>query len=98
MFQSDLFPKTAGPDATMTCEEWMSGKTAGPILINLEETFVPCQPKEFITSGQVSRNPSVSQSIIVDLESLQKEITDLKLLMANKDARIRQLEAQLVKE
>ena len=33
LFQEDLYPPTAGPDAALTAEEWLGGRDAGPLLI-----------------------------------------------------------------
>nr|XP_013807906.1 PREDICTED: coronin-1B-like [Apteryx mantelli mantelli] len=31
LFQDDLYPDTAGPEAAMEAEEWVAGQTAGPV-------------------------------------------------------------------
>jgi hypothetical protein len=71
-------------------------------MINLEDGFTPAPPKEFTTSAPASAAPTVrgvssvtAPSGIVSVEALQREVAELKLQLASKDARIRQLEAKL---
>ncbi|XP_060118651.1 coronin-1B [Heteronotia binoei] len=47
LFQDDLYPDTAGPEAAMEAEEWVAGKTAAPILISLREAYVPTKQRDF---------------------------------------------------
>ena len=100
-FQSDIFPDTIGPEPALTAEEWLSGKTSGPKLINLEKGFVPLPPKEFVTSAPSSNVASRQASVKMPsgpaptLEGVIKENQELKLTLLQRDARIRQLEAQL---
>lgn len=47
LFQDDLYPDTAGPEAAMEAEEWVAGKTAPPILISLREAYVPTKQRDF---------------------------------------------------
>lgn len=85
----------------MSAAEWMNGKTCGPRLINLEEGFTPAPIKVFETSAPATRESSVKINNAahangnVDVESLHREIAELKVALANKDLRIRQLEAKL---
>ncbi|NXU93552.1 COR1B protein, partial [Xiphorhynchus elegans] len=44
LFQDDLYPDTAGPEAAMEAEEWVAGRTAGPVLVSLRQAYVP--PKQ----------------------------------------------------
>lgn len=46
LFQDDLYPDTAGPEAAMEAEEWVAGKTAPPILISLREAYVPTKQRD----------------------------------------------------
>ncbi|KAL1764920.1 coronin-1B [Sigmodon hispidus] len=41
LFQDDLYPDTAGPEAALEAEDWVSGQDADPILISLREAYVP---------------------------------------------------------
>ncbi|KAL2912462.1 Coronin-like protein crn1 [Polyrhizophydium stewartii] len=102
-FQSDLFPDTIGPDPTMSAADWLAGKTQAPKLINLEKGFVPAAPKEFVTSAPASVDPTPTTGAPPMTEkeyqdayhSLRKENDELKSVLAQRDARVRQLEAQL---
>lgn len=46
LFQEDLYPPTAGPDAALTAEEWLGGRDAGPLLISLKDGYVPPKSRE----------------------------------------------------
>uniref|UniRef100_K7FC45 Coronin n=1 Tax=Pelodiscus sinensis TaxID=13735 RepID=K7FC45_PELSI len=50
LFQDDLYPDTAGPEAAMEAEEWVAGKTAGPVLISLREAYVPSKQRDLKVS------------------------------------------------
>ena len=99
-FQTDLFPPCAGPEPSLTIEEFLSGKNADPILISLETAFVP-GIKEFVTSGTPPSETADTKAPVTDKEyqeayhSLRKENEDLKGILATRDAKIRALEAQL---
>uniref|UniRef100_A0A8C0X4K1 Coronin n=1 Tax=Castor canadensis TaxID=51338 RepID=A0A8C0X4K1_CASCN len=41
LFQDDLYPDTAGPEAALEAEEWFEGKDADPILISLKHGYIP---------------------------------------------------------
>lgn len=41
LFQEDLYPDTVGEVAAMTAEEWLEGKDAEPILVNLRDGYIP---------------------------------------------------------
>eukprot|EP00842_Homolaphlyctis_polyrhiza_P001693 jgi/Hompol1/2524/HPOL_000079-RA len=112
-FQSDLFPDTIGPEPAMTADEWLGGKTSGPIMINLEKGFVPLPAKEFVATPTHSKDVSFATgghsrgasaavgSPLSDKDyqeayhTLRKENDELKNTLAQRDARVRQLEAQL---
>ncbi|KAJ3122941.1 Coronin-2B [Physocladia obscura] len=110
-FQADIFPDTAGPQAALTSDEFFAGKTANPILISLEKGFAPSvSAAAFVTTGTVdisspgrpsgsgsgSRTPVISEKELQDtVNSLRRENDELKVQVNSKDARIRQLEAQL---
>ncbi|KAJ3058457.1 Coronin-2B [Podochytrium sp. JEL0797] len=108
-FQADIFPDTAGPEPSLTSDEFFAGKNADPKLISLEQGFVPsASAAAFVTSGTVdmgatspgrisgSRTPVLSEKEMQDtVNSLRKENDELKSQVSNKEARIRQLEALL---
>ncbi|KAL1273930.1 hypothetical protein QQF64_026744, partial [Cirrhinus molitorella] len=41
LFQDDLYPDTAGPEAPLEAEEWFEGKNGEPILISLKHGYIP---------------------------------------------------------
>lgn len=47
LFQDDLYPDTAGPDAVLEAEEWFEGKNGDPVLISLKNGYVPGKNREF---------------------------------------------------
>ncbi|KAM7044305.1 LOW QUALITY PROTEIN: coronin-1B-like [Molossus nigricans] len=50
LFQDHLYPDTAGPEAALEAEEWVSGQDADPILISLWEAYVPSKQKDLKVS------------------------------------------------
>uniref|UniRef100_A0A452U9R7 Coronin n=1 Tax=Ursus maritimus TaxID=29073 RepID=A0A452U9R7_URSMA len=50
LFQDDLYPDTAGPEAALEAEEWVSGQDANPILISLREAYVPSKQRDLKVS------------------------------------------------
>ncbi|KAM9220198.1 coronin-1B isoform 1-T3 [Dugong dugon] len=58
LFQDDLYPDTAGPEAALEAEEWVSGRDADPILISLREAYVPSKQRDL----KVSRRNVLSDS------------------------------------
>lgn len=58
LFQDDLYPDTAGPEAALEAEEWVSERDADPILISLREAYVPSKHRDL----KVSRRNVLSDS------------------------------------
>jgi hypothetical protein len=85
----------------MTAAEWLAGATKAPKLASLEKGFTPTQPKEFVTSAKAEDPIASVVHQMTDKEYqdqyhiLKKEKDELLAALASKDARIRQLEAQL---
>ncbi|KAI9203530.1 uncharacterized protein BJ171DRAFT_509889 [Polychytrium aggregatum] len=100
-FQADLFPETPGAEPSLTADEFFAGKTAPPKLISLEHGFQPIAIKEFVTSApapapeQGIRTPQNEREYHEAYNHLRRENEELKNSLASKEARIRQLEAQL---
>ncbi|XP_068253654.1 coronin-1B isoform X1 [Nyctibius grandis] len=46
LFQDDLYPDTAGAEAAMEAEEWVAGRTAGPVLVSLRQAYVPSKQRD----------------------------------------------------
>ena len=51
-FQADIFPKCPGDKPSITANEYFAGKSADPILIDLEKGYVS-KPKEFVAQAPV---------------------------------------------
>lgn len=85
----------------MTTAEWLAGATRGPKLISLEKGFTAAPIKEFVTTARTSVGPVSNEKELSEKEmkieylALKKENQELKQAVGNKDARIRQLEAQM---
>ncbi|KAJ3114896.1 Coronin-2B [Phlyctochytrium bullatum] len=104
-FQADVFPDTVGPEPALSADEFFSGKTAPPKLISLENGFqaTASAPREFVTSAPAPtdvglaavKGPSTEKEYQEAYHSLRKENEDLKNQLSQRDARIRQLEAQI---
>ncbi|KAM6132929.1 coronin-1B isoform 1-T1 [Phoenicopterus ruber ruber] len=58
LFQDDLYPDTAGAEAAMEAEEWVAGRTAGPVLVSLRQAYVPSKQRDL----KVSRRPLLHES------------------------------------
>ncbi|GAB1301990.1 Coronin-1B [Apodemus speciosus] len=56
--KDDLYPDTAGPEAALEAEDWVSGQDADPILISLREAYVPSKQRDL----KVSRRNVLSDS------------------------------------
>ncbi|KAI9099368.1 WD40-repeat-containing domain protein [Phlyctochytrium arcticum] len=100
LFQSDLYPECIGAEPALTLDEFFSGKTANPKLISLETGFTAAPAKEFVTSApppdeKNEKAPSSEKEYQDAYHSLRKENDELKNTVSTRDARIRQLEAQL---
>ncbi|XP_058686390.1 coronin-1B isoform X2 [Poecile atricapillus] len=80
LFQDDLYPDTAGPEAAMEAEEWVAGRTAGPVLVSLRQAYVPSKQRD-LKGGR--------------LEEVLQEVAALRALVAEQGQRISRLEEQL---
>ncbi|KAI9357008.1 hypothetical protein DFJ73DRAFT_821808 [Zopfochytrium polystomum] len=103
-FQADIFPDTIGQEPALTADQYFAGKTAPPKLISLENGFVAAATaKEFVTSAPAPvdvgvaavRGPQTEKEYQDAYHALRKENEDLKNQVSQRDAKIRQLEAQL---
>ncbi|XP_069713388.1 coronin-1B [Phaenicophaeus curvirostris] len=46
LFQDDLYPDTAGAQAALAADEWVAGRTAGPVLVSLRLAYVPSKQRD----------------------------------------------------
>jgi len=62
VFQPDLYPDTVGDKPALSADEYFGGKSANPILINLEKGFIQSEKKAFFAQQfpvtAVSPSPS----------------------------------------
>lgn len=59
LFQEDLYPDTAAQQASISAEEWFTGKDADPVMMSLKEVFIANQSsKDQKTGGSVLRQAS----------------------------------------
>ena len=84
----------------MSAQEWLAGKTAAPKLVSLEKGFVAAAPKEFVTTAEVptassAKQPMTEKDYQESYHQMKKENDELQGQVASRDARIRQLEAQI---
>ncbi|RKO98967.1 hypothetical protein CXG81DRAFT_15211 [Caulochytrium protostelioides] len=99
-FQSDLYPDTLGDEPALTADAFFAGETATPHLISLEKGFTPLA-REFTTSAPPpvehaeGKGPSTEKEYQDAYHALRRENEDLKNTIAQREARIRQLEAQV---
>uniref|UniRef100_A0A9J7YTQ3 Coronin n=2 Tax=Cyprinus carpio TaxID=7962 RepID=A0A9J7YTQ3_CYPCA len=62
LFQDDLYPDTAGPEAPLEAEEWIEGKNGDPILISLKHGYIPGKNRDLkvvkknILDNKMSKN------------------------------------------
>jgi coronin-1B/1C/6 len=102
-FQDDLFPETQGDQPSLTADEFLSGKNAGPLKISLRDGFVPTQKADYVApkveskKTDVIENPSSSQEYQEGFHKLKAKNKALKDQLATKDIQIRQLEVELKK-
>lgn len=106
-FQADIFPDCIGDEPALTADAFFAGENASPLLINMENVYVPSVKKEFTVQAP-SLAPSLnrSQSTCSDkdsltnlqaaYEALKLEHETLKKELANKNERIKELEAQIL--
>jgi len=86
LFQEDLFPETPGEVPAMTAEEWIGGKNADPVLVSLQDGYVPPKHKAL----EVTKVKVEAEKELTAVEMKQK-ITDL-------ENRVAYLEAELNKK
>uniref|UniRef100_A0A8C5G757 Coronin n=2 Tax=Gouania willdenowi TaxID=441366 RepID=A0A8C5G757_GOUWI len=100
LFQEDLYPDTIGPEPSVEADDWFQGKDGKPVLVSLKDGFTTTtKTKEFkvvksllktTTSSGVSQPDGGSS----DVQSLKKEVKDLKAAMEELTNRVRELESK----
>ncbi|ELW63819.1 Coronin-1C [Tupaia chinensis] len=76
LFQDDLYPDTAGPEAALEAEEWFEGKNADPILISLKHGYIPGKNRDLkvVKKNILDSKPAANKKC--DLVSVPKKTTD----------------------
>uniref|UniRef100_A0A2K5BX07 Coronin n=2 Tax=Aotus nancymaae TaxID=37293 RepID=A0A2K5BX07_AOTNA len=76
LFQDDLYPDTAGPEAPLEAEEWFEGKNADPILISLKHGYIPGKNRDLkvVKKNILDSKPTANKKC--DLISVPKKTTD----------------------
>uniref|UniRef100_A0A2K6NJ73 Coronin n=2 Tax=Colobinae TaxID=9569 RepID=A0A2K6NJ73_RHIRO len=76
LFQDDLYPDTAGPEAALEAEEWFEGKNADPILISLKHGYIPGKNRDLkvVKKNILDSKPTANKKC--DLISVPKKTTD----------------------
>ncbi|KAJ3013030.1 Coronin-2B [Thoreauomyces humboldtii] len=100
LFQADLYPDCIGGEPALDSADFFNGKSAPPKLISLETGFTAPPTREFVTAAVVAdatteKAPQTEKEYQDAYHTLRKENDDLKNQVSNRDARIRQLEAQV---
>ncbi|KAJ1092941.1 hypothetical protein NDU88_006051 [Pleurodeles waltl] len=72
LFQDDLYPDTAGPEATLEAEDWFAGKNADPSLISLKDGYHPAKNRDLkVVKNILGSKPAVNKKN--DLSSATKK-------------------------
>ncbi|KAM6423019.1 coronin-1C isoform 1-T1 [Liasis olivaceus] len=76
LFQDDLYPDTAGPEAALEAEEWFEGKNADPMLISLKHGYIPGKNRDLkvVKKNILDNKPAANKKS--DLISAPKKAMD----------------------
>nr|XP_037852502.1 coronin-1C isoform X2 [Chlorocebus sabaeus] len=85
LFQDDLYPDTAGPEAALEAEEWFEGKNADPILISLKHGYIPGKNRDLkvVKKNILDSKPTANKKC--DLISVPKKTTDTASVVRTTD-------------
>ncbi|XP_078523530.1 coronin-1C isoform X1 [Lissotriton helveticus] len=76
LFQDDLYPDTAGPEATLEAEDWFAGKNADPSLISLKDGYHPAKNRDLkVVKNILGSKPAVNKKN--DLSSATKKAVEV---------------------
>uniref|UniRef100_H3DBS1 Coronin n=1 Tax=Tetraodon nigroviridis TaxID=99883 RepID=H3DBS1_TETNG len=100
LFQEDLYPDTIGPEPSVEADEWFQGKDGKPILISLKDGFASTtKTKEFKVHKSLqserlrARRQRSGRRGRSEVQSLRKEVKDLKAALEELTKRVRELES-----
>uniref|UniRef100_A0ABI8A3Z4 Coronin n=9 Tax=Boreoeutheria TaxID=1437010 RepID=A0ABI8A3Z4_FELCA len=76
LFQDDLYPDTAGPEAALEAEEWFEGKNADPVLISLKHGYIPGKNRDLkvVKKNILDSKPTANKKC--DLINIPKKTPD----------------------
>ncbi|KAM7234478.1 hypothetical protein CapIbe_014636 [Capra ibex] len=76
LFQDDLYPDTAGPEAALEAEEWFEGRNADPLLISLKHGYIPGKNRDLkvVKKNILDSKPTANKKC--DLISIPKKTAD----------------------
>uniref|UniRef100_A0A669EAS7 Coronin n=1 Tax=Oreochromis niloticus TaxID=8128 RepID=A0A669EAS7_ORENI len=97
LFQEDLYPDTVGPEPSVEADEWFEGKDAPPNLISLKDGFVATtKAKEFKVHKSLLKTTTASAGNHDNggVQSLRKEVKDLKEAIEELTKRVKELESK----
>lgn len=86
MFQDDLYPDTAGPEAPLEAEEWFEGKNGDPVLISLKHAYIPGKNRDLkvvkknILDNKLSKNTENTTPAIKTATSTPSIVSGTHLL------------------
>lgn len=103
LFQEDLYPDTVGDESACSCEEWVGGKDAEPILISLKDGYkpsvssgaAPVVKKNVLDKKGKKEAGQMGQAADKTLTEFAEEIRKLKAMIVKHENRIRALEADV---
>ncbi|XP_077773808.1 coronin-1C isoform X1 [Podarcis muralis] len=76
LFQDDLYPDTAGPEASLEAEEWFDGKNGDPILISLKHGYIPGKNRDLKVVKKNILDNKLAANKKSDLISAPKKAAD----------------------
>ncbi|XDA85461.1 hypothetical protein R6Z07F_015238 [Ovis aries] len=76
LFQDDLYPDTAGPEAALEAEEWFEGRDADPLLVSLKHGYIPGKNRDLkvVKKNILDSKPTANKKC--DLISIPKKTAD----------------------
>jgi len=100
-FQADIYPDTRGTDGSITGDQWFAGKDADLKKISMQGGYVPGVKKDLdfqtakLEDDVPTGPPKGEKELLAAYHKLTAQVKDLENKLAEREARIRKLEAQL---
>jgi len=100
-FQSDIYPDTRGVEGANTADGWLAGKDTEPKKISMQGGYTPGVKvnldfqSQKLLEDDTSTVPKGEKELEKAYHKLSGQVKDLENKLAERDARIRKLEAQL---